>query len=108
MRQQKQVVLFDEEQYGGGWPPRNATEYIAWFTEKLECIPAEYRATASIDIDSVSSYEDSHYARIQITYIRPETDEEVVIREAQEQAREAARKAFDLKQLAALKEKYGA
>lgn len=106
MRKQTRVTIFDKEQYDGEWPPTDATECVAWFAGKLDAIPAEYRETAKVEIESVASYEDSHYARIVIHYYRPETDDEMASREAQELGCQEAQKARELRTLAALKAKY--
>jgi hypothetical protein len=37
-----------------------------------EMVPAEYRDSARCGIDSVGSYEDSHYATIEVSYIHSE------------------------------------
>ena len=42
---------------------------------------------------SVSGYEDSHYARIEIYYDRPETDDKMAARDAEERRRQEAQKA---------------
>ena len=106
MRKQARVTVFDKEQYDGEWPPTDATECVAWFAGKLESIPAEYRATAKVEIESVPSYEDS-YARIVIRYDRTETDDEMATREAKERQLQEAQKARELRTLAELKAKYG-
>ncbi len=106
MRKQKRVVVFDEEQYDGEWPPISATECVAWFTKKIETIPSEHRATATIEIDSVDSYEDTSYARIVISYDRPETDDEMMIREKEELRCREEQEARELRTLAGLKAKY--
>ena len=106
MRKQKRVVVFDEEKYDGEWPPTSAPECVAWFTKKLETIPLEYTATATVEIDSVDRYEGTSYAHIVISYNRPETDDEVADREKEELRRQEAQKALELRSLAALKAKY--
>lgn len=45
-----------------------------------DAIPEAYRCAARCNITSVSSYEDSHYATISVSYVRPETEEEAVRR----------------------------
>lgn len=107
MMKQTRVTVFDKEQYDGEWPPTDMTECVAWFAGKLETIPSEYRATAKVEIESVSVYEDSHYARIEIYYDRPENDGEMAAREAEERCRQEAQKEQELRTLAALKAKYG-
>ncbi len=107
MRSDKRVVVFKQEQYDGEWPSTDATECVAWFAGKLAEIPEEYRAGAKIEIDSRSGYEDSSYACIEIYYDRPETDDEMTAREAEERRRKEAQTAQELRTLAALKAKYG-
>lgn len=46
MKKQIKVEVFNKEEYDGEWPPEDAEEFIAWFVEKVETIPEEYRATA--------------------------------------------------------------
>ena len=105
-RMQKRAMVFDNEQYDGEWPPENAAECVAWFSRKLEYIPEEHRATAKIEIDSVGGYEGEHYARIQIYYDRPETDDEMAERETYERRYQEEVVAKELQTLAALKAKY--
>ena len=105
MRKQKRVTLFNQEQYDGDWPPCNATEFVAWFAEKLGEIPAEYRKAAIIDIGSSACY-DCSTANIEIYYDRHETDDEMTGRETEELRRKEAQKAHELQTLAALKAKY--
>ena len=106
MRNITQVIVFDKEQYEGDWPPNDATEYVAWFAAKIEAIPAEYRDTAKIKLESVNSYEDSHDVHLEIYYHRPETDDEMAYRGVEERRREEQQNAQELRTLAALKAKY--
>jgi len=105
MRKQKRVTVFDKEQYNGDWPPSNATEFVAWFAEKISEIPVEYRETAQIDIDSSSCY-DSSFASIEIFYDRPETDDEMSLREHEELRKQREQELRELQTLATLKKKY--
>jgi hypothetical protein len=79
-RKYKTVVVFDNGN-SDEWPPIEAAGFFGWFHRKLDLIPQEYRATASIELDSVSGYEGNHYAHIRITYERLETDFEMSCRE---------------------------
>ena len=109
MRQLKRVVVFAQGQDDGEWPPTDATEFVAWFAEKIGEIPREYAASTQIEIDIQGHYDDC-YAYIKIYYDRPETDTEMAAREAEELRREEAQKALkaqELRTLAALKAKYG-
>jgi hypothetical protein len=102
------VTVFSQEQYDGQWPPRGAADFIAWFQAHLASIPEQYRHSAQVEVDSVGGYEDSHYARIEITFKRPETDDEMRHRKNTEQESERVREDAERRQLAALKKKYGA
>lgn len=77
------ITVVDQEQYDGGPFKFNGTldEVILTLTEIRAGIPEQYRATATCEISSVLSYEDSTYANIKVTYLRPETDEECKVRE---------------------------
>ena len=107
MKQIITVTVFNEEQYGGEWPPENAAGAIAWLSEKVESIPEAFRSTAKIEFDSVGGYEGSHHARIEITYTRPETDEEESDRMRVEEVRHQRQRASELDTLARLQAKYG-
>lgn len=100
------ITVFSQEQYGGDWPPVQAADFVAWFQGHVNGIPEQYRDTARIEIDSTSGWEDSHYARIEISYKRPETDEELSARRATERARISEQEEAEKRQLAALKKKY--
>ena len=105
MKKQINITVFDKEQYDGEWPPEAAEEFIAWFVGKVETIPEEHRATATIELTSASSY-DCSFANVEISYSRPETDEEEERREEQERRIRMNQKDRELQQLATLKAKY--
>ena len=88
-RQNKTVSVFEQEQYDGSWPPENGAAFLEFFQRYFAEVPEEFKDSIRVEIDSVSSWEDSHYARISIEYTRPETDAEVSKREQQELARNA-------------------
>lgn len=108
-RQEIRVTIFDCEQYDDGFPAGYGSSlegFVAWVTQQLNSIPVAHRGSARIEISSVSSWEDSHYSRITITYDRPETDEEMRgrLERVAQQGRE--RQSHELATLAALKKKY--
>jgi hypothetical protein len=107
MRKETTEVVFNKYQYDAAWPPGNATECVAWFAEKVASIPAKYRDTARIDIDSESYCEENHCGHISITFRRPETDEEMAERECRLEQQKRAQEEMERKQLVALKMKYG-
>jgi hypothetical protein len=71
-----------------------------------ESIPEEYRAAATCGIMSESGYEGSHYARIEVSYDRPETDEEMQRREKRDRDHEAAIRREERALLKRLQNKY--
>jgi hypothetical protein len=101
------VTVCDLEQYDGDWPGSAVADFKQWFADKLCQIPPEFMDTALVELGSVSGYEGSHYATINIRYCRPETDEERATRIARVQALQQAQERQELQQLAALKAKYG-
>lgn len=105
--QTRTISVFCQEIYDGDWPPEDAAGFIAWFQTKLDTIPAEHRASATIEIDSNSSWEDSHYAEIDIRYSRLETPAEVAARLAEAKGRQAAEQEAERRAYEALKRKYG-
>lgn len=102
------ITVFDKQQYDAEWPSEDAIEFIAFFQEKLASIPEEFRSSAIIEVDSISGYEGSSYASINIYYYRPETEEEVKVRESKAQNKAELLRQRELKQLEELKRKYGA
>lgn len=101
-KREVKVVVFDGEQYESDWPPVNPREFLNWFADKIAAIPKEFAGSARVDIEAVSSYEDSQYAKIAIFYYRPETDFEHESRRKREQENLERRKRdllFELERL---------
>ena len=89
-------------QYDGDWPPKDAAGALAWFWAKLADVPTAFLSTARIEIGS-----EEGYTTIEISYVRPETNEEEAEREQQAAALADCRRANELRTLAALQAKYG-
>jgi len=102
------IEVFKKDQYDGEWPEENAAKFLAWFEEKINSIPKEFRDSAKVELEAVPGYEHCAYASIEIYYYRPETDEEEIARKAKEQNRAELKKQLELRQLEELKRKYGA
>ena len=102
------IEVFRKERYEGEWPEKNAIAFLAWFEEKINSIPEEFRGSAEVEIDSVSLGEGSSYALIEIYYSRPETKEEAKARELKQHDKAELLKQRELRQLEELKRKYGA
>ena len=106
MKKIKTVTVVAEEQYGSDWPPNKPYEFMSWFQSKISLIPEEFRDSATIEIDSSTSYDSSH-ATIEIRFYRPETDAEEAAREQNERLRAEIQRNAELRTLSALKAKYG-
>jgi len=104
MKQTKTIhTQFKAHSYSlNGWPPEDAAGLMGWFQKQFDAVPPEHRASLRVRIDA---YEDA-YAYIEVSYTRPETDEEEALREMQEAARARRRVEDEKRTLAALKAKY--
>lgn len=65
--------------------PRLLVDAVQTLSEDLLSIPAEYREDAEIDFEPGFEYGES-YARVRVTYERPETEAEAAARTASERA----------------------
>ena len=100
--------MFNGSKYeGDGWPPEDPAGFLAWFQERIERIPPEHRATATIEIGTQSGYYGDSSASLEITYKREETDEQFAARLARESQALRQREAQERHTLAALQAKYG-
>ena len=86
MRKNKWVEVFKDENHYG--LPRGAIEFIAFFQDKLELVPQEFKESITIDVEAASGMYDESGPELSITisYERPETDIEMEGREAKEHA----------------------
>jgi GGDEF domain-containing protein len=94
-----------------GWPPEDPAGFMAWFQDRINQIPEEHRAKATIEFSSEGGYYGEHSAHIEITYMRPETDEQYQsrLRREADEARQKARlrESQERVALAQLLAKYG-
>ncbi len=94
-------VIFDETLYDDFTLP----EFIDWLGKKLGEIPEPCRDKSDVTIYDENMYGES-YARLKISYLRPETAEERKDRLATERNREEFTRRREIQTLAALKAKY--
>lgn len=112
-RQAVKVTVFEKDGVygslldGGKYEPDSVGDVIDWLTKLLASIPAEHQASARFEVESYSEY-DSDKAVVRVTYTRPETDEELAERIAEEKERRQRNEAQERRQLDALKAKYEA
>ena len=82
-------------------------EVIEKLQAKLKEIPEEYRPTAEIDVEMEQyEYDTSYFVQVTISYERPMTAEEIVLRDQHIKEIEERRRQWDLLQLEQLKKKY--
>lgn len=81
------------------------TKVIARLQEVLAGIPEEYRDSADMDVSAYDEY-GSSYVSVEITYRRPETDQEMEAREFREEAYRKASCERDLAEFERLKAKF--
>lgn len=112
-RRETRISVLDEEQYDGGTFNFGASYTDGTLQTVLDSliairdsIPKQYRSKARCNIDSSSGYEGSHYAHIEVSYDRPETDDEVVTRLQDEATETMIRERNERAQLEQLKSKY--
>lgn len=107
-KQMVQETVFNGSQYeGDGWPPEDPAGFMAWFQERIERIPPEHRARATIEIRTQSGYYGDSSASLEITYKREETDEQFDSRLERERQARQQREAQERHTLARLQAKYG-
>lgn len=95
-RQTKRIHVVEERSDERKWPPTNALACIGWFQSMLAQVPAEYRDKAVVEISGHESYGDG-YARIEMYFDRPETDEEMAARiEHEDRNRQTAMRSASL------------
>lgn len=95
--------LIQDNEYGDS----TLDNVVAWLGELREQVPEEFRSNIKIKVDSHEGYEGSHSATIHVYYNRPETDDELAKRERLEAKRIKNAQAYELSELARLKQKYG-
>lgn len=106
MKRMVTVKLLEAEKYDSGFPPEGVIEFSEWLGALMAQVPAEHAGTAKLEIDSIGSYENSHYATVCFMYDRPETDEEEAVRLANNRLAAEAKRSRELQQLEDLRRKY--
>jgi len=86
--------------------PSKPTEFLAFWEEKFNEVPEEYRDSTEIEFEADMDYDDS-FCSVKIYYYRPETEEEKEEREARETQKKRHLEALERQQLVFLQKKYG-
>lgn len=85
--------------------PENAGEFLLFWAKKIDEVPAEYRDTATISVEAVTSYGDLE-VEVEISYERPSTLAEIEQRKADANRQAGFKARRELETLARLKAKY--
>lgn len=105
-RQHVEVTVFNGVQYEGEFPPSDARGFMSWLNTKVAEIPPEFMCTARIEIRSVGGYYGEHSPGLEITYTKPETEEQQSSRLAREKRAIETDEARERDLLAKLEAKY--
>jgi len=107
-RQTKSVVLNCEEALGPewNWMPKKLDELVPWVEKCLELVPEEYRDSAAFEPVSFRDARRDFWLNVKIYYHRPETDEEMEARLADEEAQKLKQQKEERQKLQDLKEKF--
>lgn len=106
-----QVNVFETEIFGSmlkrdRYAPDPLLEVREWVDDLLKKIPQEYQESARLEIDSVGGYEGEHHAEATVFYLRPENDQEMKARIADEDDDRLRRERDEREILERLKSKY--
>ena len=107
-RKTKSVVLDCEEEFGPewNWMPKKLVDLIPWVEKCLGLVPKEYRDSAAFETVSFRDSRRDYWLNVKIYYHRPETDEEMEARLADEEARKLEQQRAERQLLEDLKERF--
>ena len=80
----KKIIVFNDDCADF---PENAKEFMAFWYEKLSLVPKEFFDSATIEVETYESYEES-YLEATVSYFRPLTDEELAEQKQYEEDKE--------------------
>lgn len=87
--------------------PSSWNEFVNWVNEKDKLIPEKYRDSARIEFDYDIRHYDEVICTVEITYNRPETEQEKLERLKIEKDYKTRLKERELAELRRLRNKYG-
>jgi len=93
MSNDKKIVVYKDENLSA---PEDADDFLAFFIEKIASIPAEFRASAYIELEADERW-GAAYIGVEISYRRPESEEDIQKRKRleEEQAAEREKRQLD-------------
>jgi len=105
MKEEIKVVVFSDESCEYDLP-ENQEEFLKWWQDKFDLVPAEYWDVAKVDCHAGMQY-DCTQLEVEVYYYRTETDVEEAARLEKEADRRKFIEAQELRQFEKLKAKYG-
>ena len=107
-RKTKDVVLNCEEEFGPewNWMPKKLVDLIPWVEKYLRLVPEEYRDSAVFETVSFRDSRRDYWLNVNVHFNRPETDEEMEARLADEEAQELEQQRAKRQMLEDLKEEF--
>ncbi len=108
IRKTKNVVLNCEEEFGAewNWMPKKLVDLIPWADKYLRLVPEEYRDSAAFETVSFQDSHRNHCLNVKVHFHRPETDEEMEARLADEETQKLEQQRSERQMLEDLKEKF--
>ncbi len=108
VRKTKTVVLNCEEEFGPGWNwmPKKLVDLVPWVERYLGLVPAEYRDSAAFETVSFRDSQRDYWLNVKVSFRRPETDEEMEARLADEESQKLEQQRAERQMLEELKEKF--
>jgi len=107
-RKSKNVVMNCEEEFGPewNWMPKKLVDLIPWVEKYLEMVPEKYRDSAALETVRFRDSTKDLCLNVKVHYYRPETDEEMELRHADEEAQLLEQQRNERQMLEDLKEKF--
>ena len=101
-------MLDCEEEFGPewNWMPKKLVDLIPWVEKYLALVPEEYRDSATFEIVSFRDSRKEFWLNVNVHYHRSETDEEMKVRLADEEAQKREQQRAEQQMLEELKEKF--
>ena len=108
IRKIKNVVLNCEEEFGPewNWMPKKLVDLIPWVEKYLGLVPEEYRDSTTFETTNFRDSRRDFWLNVKVHFYRPETDEEMEARLADEEAQKLEQQRAERQILEDLKEKF--
>jgi len=108
VRKAKNVVLDCEAEFGPewNWMPKKLVDLVPWVEKYLQMVPEEYRDSMAFEPISFRDSRRDYWLNVKVHYHRPETDEEMEARLADEETQKLEQQKAERQKLEELKAKF--